>query len=98
MVASGKREPPNFNRTNWNFQVDNYLPGDRGTEGKNFSKMKKIKLISHGETVEFVKAHSEADEWKAISSAGTQTTGWTTEEVEKKVEELKQKGFEEAIR
>lgn len=55
----------------------------------------KRKLISHGETVEFVKAAATVDTWKAISSNGTATFDWTTEEVDQRVEELKKKGFEE---
>lgn len=57
--------------------------------------MESIKLISHGETIEFTKAHADVDTWKAVSSNGTVTTDWTTTEVKKQVSELKERGFVE---
>lgn len=58
--------------------------------------MESIVLVSHGETITFEQNHSQADEWRVRSSRNNGgKTNLTTEEVQKQVEFLKEKGFEQ---
>ena len=53
-----------------------------------------IKLSKQLESITFEKNHSEGDEWRARHQpSNTGSTDWTTEDVEKKVEELRKKGW-----
>lgn len=56
--------------------------------------MAKITLVSHGETITFEQAHSQADEWRVRSSNGNGKTGLTTQQVKEQVANLEEKGFE----
>lgn len=58
--------------------------------------MERIILVSHGETITYEQAHSNADEWRVRNSrnSGSQTN-LTTEQVKEQVEYLKEKGFKQ---
>ena len=52
-------------------------------------------FVSHGQTVTIERAHSQIEEYAVTSFPyGGRSTGWTREEVEKKIEILIEKGFE----
>lgn len=58
--------------------------------------MKKITLVGNLETIAFEQAHSQADEWRVRSSRNSSgQTNLTTEQMQKQVEYLKEKGFEQ---
>lgn len=58
--------------------------------------MEKITLVGNLETITFEQAHSQADEWRVRSSNGNGgKTSLSTEDVERHVEYLKEKGFEQ---
>lgn len=56
-----------------------------------------IVLVSHGTTVTIQRNHSSVEEYAVESTPyGNRTTDWTREEVETKIKELLQKGWEVA--
>lgn len=58
--------------------------------------MENIILSGNLETITFEKAHSQADEWRVRSTQNAGgATNLTTEDVQKQVECLKEKGFKQ---
>lgn len=55
-----------------------------------------VKLVSHGTTLVVEKNHSIVEEYALTCIPGTRTTDWSREEVEQKISELLQKGWEYA--
>lgn len=55
-----------------------------------------VVLVSHGTTMIIEKNHSSVDEYALTCIPGTRTINWTKEQVENKISELLQKGWEYA--
>lgn len=58
----------------------------------------RISLSNELESITFKKGHSYGDEWESLHQpSNTGETDWTTNEVNDKVAELKEKGWKEKL-